>query len=173
MPAQSNTETVVSVEEYLRTPYSPDCDYEDGVVMERNVGELPHSWLQGALVAYLFRRRKVWNITSLPEQRFRVRERKYMVPDVCVLQGPKPEQRVLTTPPLLWIEILSSEDRPIRITRKVNDALSFGTPNVWVIDPDTLESYVATPTQQIELPDGVLKIAGTEIIIPLRELEAD
>jgi Uma2 family endonuclease len=172
MPAQS-TQALVSVEEYLNTAYKPDCDYEDGVVMERNVGEVPHSRLQGLLIAYLFRRRKTWNITALPEQRFQIREKKYMVPDVCVLEGPKPEQRILTSPPLLWIEILSSEDRPIRVNRRVNDALAFGAPHVWVIDPDTLESYVATPTRHVELPDGVLTIPDTEIVIPLRELEED
>ncbi len=46
--------TLISVEEYLRTSYRPDCDYVDGEVLERNVGELDHSWLQTALSAYLF-----------------------------------------------------------------------------------------------------------------------
>jgi hypothetical protein len=30
---------VVSVEEYLQTAYDPDCDYVDGEVIDRNVGE--------------------------------------------------------------------------------------------------------------------------------------
>jgi len=30
--------TFVSVNEYLRTAYRPDCDYFDGVVLERNLG---------------------------------------------------------------------------------------------------------------------------------------
>jgi len=30
--------TFVSVDEYLRTAYRPDCDYVDGVVLERNLG---------------------------------------------------------------------------------------------------------------------------------------
>ena len=163
----------ISVEEYLRTSYEPDCEYEDGIVIERNVGETPHSWLQTALSAYLFRRRKRWNITALTEQRFRVRARKFMIPDVCVLEGPKPEERVISKPPLLWIEILSSEDRPVRVNKKVNDALAFGTPYVWVIDPDTLESYVATPEKHSTLEDRVLVIPGTEIVIPLGDLEED
>ena len=32
--------TLVSVEEYLHTSYQPDCDYVDGEVQERNLGEL-------------------------------------------------------------------------------------------------------------------------------------
>jgi hypothetical protein len=35
--------TLVSVEEYLHTSYDPDCDYVDGEIVERNVGELDHS----------------------------------------------------------------------------------------------------------------------------------
>ena len=35
--------TMVSVDEYLHTAYHPDCDYVDGVVEDRNVGEKDHS----------------------------------------------------------------------------------------------------------------------------------
>ena len=34
--------TQVSLEEYLRTHYEPDCDYVDGELEERNTGELEH-----------------------------------------------------------------------------------------------------------------------------------
>ena len=37
--------SLVSVREYLSTSYRPDCDYIDGVVLERNVGEKDHSRL--------------------------------------------------------------------------------------------------------------------------------
>ncbi len=33
----------LSLEEYLRTDYEPDCDYLDGQLEERNAGELDHS----------------------------------------------------------------------------------------------------------------------------------
>lgn len=50
----------MSVEEYLRTSFDgPDRDYVDGEVLERNVGEHPHSeiqWLIGALFAELSKR---------------------------------------------------------------------------------------------------------------------
>lgn len=49
----------VPEEEYLSTVYEPDCEYEDGVLIERNAGEGSHSWLQAALGAYFFRRRKL------------------------------------------------------------------------------------------------------------------
>ena len=45
--------TLVPVEEYLRTTYHPDCDYVDGEVLERNVGERDHSKVQRELIYYL------------------------------------------------------------------------------------------------------------------------
>ena len=39
-------EALVPVEEYLRTSYDPDCDYVDGEVVERNLGERDHSSAQ-------------------------------------------------------------------------------------------------------------------------------
>ena len=40
------TPALIPVEEYLRTVYRPDCDYIDGEVLERNLGEKPHARLQ-------------------------------------------------------------------------------------------------------------------------------
>ena len=57
-----STTTLVSEQEYLHTVYEPDCEYEDGILIERNVGEQEHSWLQAALAAYFFKRRKAWGI---------------------------------------------------------------------------------------------------------------
>ena len=38
--------TLISVSEYLKSSYRPDCDYVDGRVEERNVGEHDHAALQ-------------------------------------------------------------------------------------------------------------------------------
>jgi len=32
--------TLISVQEYIATSYRPDCDYVDGEVRERNLGNL-------------------------------------------------------------------------------------------------------------------------------------
>ena len=37
--------TLISVQEYMATTYRPDCDYVDGEVRERNLGEIEHSHL--------------------------------------------------------------------------------------------------------------------------------
>jgi len=48
---------LMSVDEYLHKRFRPDCDFVDGVVQERNLGERDHSSLRGALVAIFYHNR--------------------------------------------------------------------------------------------------------------------
>jgi hypothetical protein len=49
MPTPLLGETLISVEQYLATSYEPDCDYVDGRIEERNLGEFDHSSVQTRL----------------------------------------------------------------------------------------------------------------------------
>jgi Uma2 family endonuclease len=164
---------LVSEAEYLVTVYEPDREYSDGEVIERNMGEQDHSWLQSALTAYFFRRRRKWSIEVYTEQRVRIGPGRYMIPDICVIPAPRPPEKIFTTPPLLWIEILSPEDRPIRVNEKIRQLLDFGVRAIWVIDPETLEAEIHTPAQSRSVDDAVLRVEGTPIEVPLRGLEED
>ncbi|HWE52307.1 MAG TPA: Uma2 family endonuclease [Bryobacteraceae bacterium] len=163
----------VPVEQYLRTAYDPDCEYIDGQVVERSAGEYPHSRLQGLLYAYFLRRRKPWNITPIIVQRVQVAPTTFLIPDIYVLSGPEPRTKIVTEPPLIWIEILSSEDRPVRVNRKVRKVIQFGAAYVWVIDPETLDSYVTTKNGEYDLADATLRIAESGIVAPLRGIDED
>ena len=167
------TGILVSEEDYLHTSYKPDCEFEDGVLIERNVGTWEHGKVQMALGAYFFNRRKSWNLHIGSKVRVRARAGKYMIPDLCIVEGAEPTDRVVQTPPLLWIEILSPEDRLLRVNRKVHAVLESGVPYVWVIDPETLESDLYTAGKHTPLEDGILRIPGTEIVVPLAEISED
>jgi hypothetical protein len=41
--------TLISLEEYLRSSYRPDCDFIEGQVAERNVGLRTHSRAVGEI----------------------------------------------------------------------------------------------------------------------------
>ena len=169
----ATTHTLVSEEEYLRTSYEPDCEYVDGELVERNVGTLSHSDLQSLLNIYFGRRRKLWAIRVNPDVRVRIRAGKYLIPDLAISTGEKQVGLVLTAPPLIWIEILSPDDRPIRVSRKVREILEFGVPYVWIIDPETLESELHTPHGSTILADGTLRIPNTPIEVPFNALDED
>ena len=161
----------VSEEEYLGTAYEPDCEFEDGALIERNLGEQDHSWLQTALAAYFFRRRRLWGIEVFTEQRHRIRAGKYMLPDVCVIKQPRPAEKVFSRPPLIWVEILSPEDRPLKVNDKVRQAIEFGVPNVWVIDPETFEAEIHTPAGSRKVEDRILRVPDSPISVPLDGLD--
>ena len=48
--------TPISVDEYLHTLYRPDCDYVDGEIVERNIGEKSHGKLQVEIWFFLDRK---------------------------------------------------------------------------------------------------------------------
>lgn len=137
------------------------------------MGEKEHAILQ-AVLTYLFMRNKAeWDVEVYPELRVQVNATNYRVPDITVTRAGLKWERILRTPALLFIEILSPEDTLSRIRQRVDDYLRFGTEHVWVIDPDTRKAYVCSPRGFQEPEDGMLTIPGTPIRVMLNELFAE
>ena len=166
-----STAIVVPLNEYLATSYRPDCEYLDGELLERNVGEWDHSRLQMLLSRYLCNREKTWGIIVVPEQRVQVKATRFRVPDISVLAGSAPAGPILVEPPFLCIEILSRNDRMEEMQARIDDYLSFGVRYVWLIHPRTRRAFVYTSEQVLEVKDGVLRTDGPDICVPLVELE--
>jgi hypothetical protein len=82
MATQPFGERFIPVEEYLSTGYDPDCEYDDGVVVERNLGEIEHAYLQTLLATLFTVRSAEWNVLALTEQRVQIAPRRFLVPDV-------------------------------------------------------------------------------------------
>jgi Uma2 family endonuclease len=165
-----STETLLSLDDYLNTSYSPDREYRDGVLVERNVGENAHARLQILLGAFLVAHERRWKIKTYTELRTKIRERWYPIPDVCIYSLPAFEGRYPEQPPLLWIEILSHDDRMVDVLAKAGELIANGVPYVWIIDPNTLESQLHSADGVNSVPDQTLRLPGTEIVIPLREV---
>lgn len=165
-----STRTLISVEEYLASSYEPDCDYVDGQLEERNLGERYHARFQARLVIYLSSRFEKEGMEVLPEVRVQVKPTRFRVPDICAARADSDES-VLTKPPFLCIEILSSEDGMSRIERRINDYLEMGVSYVWVLDPETKQVYIATPVEGLREVEGkVLRTENPVIELPLDEV---
>lgn len=160
---------LLSAEEYLRTSLSPDCDYVDGELEERNVGEFQHARIQARLTAYFFAREKQWSIVVAPELRVQVTKHRYRVADFCILSQGHAIEEVIQTPPLLVVEILSPEDRVSRTEERIEDYLAMGVPYVWLIDPTSRRAWIYMPGQRTEAREGMLH-ANPPIEMPLAEL---
>ena len=166
------TETLISVEEYLNTSYDPDREYLDGRVVERNLGELDHSELQTEFAIFLGTLRAPVGFRIYVEQRVQVKANRFRVPDICIVVGPRPRGRILVEPPLVCIEILSREDRVSDLQERVDDYLEFGVRYVWVIDPRKQRAWVYTTEGVREAKDGVLRTTAPEIVDTLGEIYA-
>jgi Uma2 family endonuclease len=162
------TGTLISVEEYLKTVYRPDCDYVAGAVEERNLGEFDHGLVQTRFAYFLMGLYKQTGLLPVTELRMRVSQNKYRIPDVVVIQN-KPAGKVLTEPPLLCIEILSSADKLSRMNTRVQEYLEFGVPVVWVVDPAEKTIWIYRKSGMQEATASI-KLDGTSIEIPFSEI---
>ncbi len=166
----STTRTLISVEEYLASSYEPDCDYVDGHIEERNLGEWNHGTLQARIGAYFLTRYEKDGVQVASELRVQVKAKRFRIPDVCVVLG-DPGEEILTKPPFLCIEILSPEDRMSRIKERINDYLAMGVPYAWVLDPQTKRAYCVTMAGGWrEVTDGVLRTENPVLEVPLSEI---
>lgn len=161
----------MTVDEYLHAQFDgPDRDYVDGEVIERNMGELPHARLQGYLIRLLSRLAESLQMEVLPEIRIQVSPTRFRVADIAVWRPGPIGQRIPTVPPFLVVEILSQEDRLVRLQPKIQEYLAHGAEWVWVIDPDERRAMCYSPRD----PGGVLveelRTANPEMRIPLAEL---
>lgn len=162
--------TLIRVSEYLSTSYRPDCDYVDGEILQRNLGEYDHAKLQKKLILHFGNREKQLGIHVFPAQRVHVSRTRLRVPDICVVTGAEPDEQIFTKPPLLCIEILSPEDTMTRMLERIGDYLTFGVAHVWVLDPGTERAYDCTATGMREVKDGELRTENPQIAVPLAEI---
>ena len=165
----SNTNSM-TVSEYLNSSYSPDRDFVDGRIEERNLGEHDHAAVQAALVLWFGQHQDEWHIEVLPEQRIRISPTRFRVPDICLVSLDEPVEQILTKPPLACIEILSPEDTLRRMQERVDDYRDFGVTNIWVLDPATQKGYDCTSSGFLDATE--FAISGTSIRLVLSELFA-
>ena len=173
LPVYESEPALVTVEEYLRTVYEPECDYVDGWLEDRNVGEYDHALLQTLLAHIFMTNRKEWGVLPLTELRTQVKLTRFRCPDVLVLRADAPREQILTHPPLIAIEILSPEDRVSRFRVKIDDYVAFGVENIWIIDPATRTAMTADRFGMHPVETGELTVPNTPIRVVLAELFAE
>ncbi|HEX5233705.1 MAG TPA: Uma2 family endonuclease [Silvibacterium sp.] len=146
----TTTPSRISVSEYLHTSYHPDCDYVDGIIEERNLGELDHAELQRAFILYLLQHEREWNIRALPEIRVQAAPTHFRIADIAIVSVTAPREQIIHTPPLAVIEILSPEDRVPRYADRLDDYRVMGVKSIWVVDPAARKGFNCSNGEWIE-----------------------
>ncbi|MDR3771904.1 MAG: Uma2 family endonuclease [Terracidiphilus sp.] len=173
MATLPNSEELWTVREYLRTSWSPDREFVDGRIEERNSGEKDHSIIQRFLTVLFAVKRAEWGVEVFPELRAQTAARNFRVPDVLVVLAGESFERYITRAPLIAIEILSPEDRLTVMQGKAAEYRRFGTENIWIIDPEPRIAYCYTGAGLEEVHTGELTVPGTPIRVVLSELFAE
>ncbi len=173
MATLPTSESIWTVREYLAASWSPDREFVDGRIEERNLGEKEHSLIQRYLTFLFMLKRQEWGVEVFPELRTQVAPTSFRVPDVLAVRAGESFDRYLTRPPLIAIEILSPEDSLRSIQEKSAQYLRFGIPNIWIIDPEPRLAYRYTAAGLELVQTGELTVAETPIRVTLSELFAE
>jgi len=164
----ATTAAPITLDEYISTSYSPDCEYIDGVVVERNVGQGKHAYAQGKIYLFLSGQVLSRSLIVLPEQRVRVSSTRVRIPDVCIIEE---LEEVVTKPPLLCVEVLSPDDRWSRVIASVSDYQMMGVPCVWVIDPYQVKAWTfESENPPVEVNDGRLTAQSLGVEVQLTDV---
>ena len=162
---------LMTVEEYRQTSFDgADRDYVDGEAIERNTGELPHARLQGELFYRLRSLATSLGLHVLPEIRVQVAATRFRVADIAVWRPGAVGQRIPTVPPFLVVEILSAEDRLVRLQPKIREYLAHGVEWVWVVDPDERRALSYSPADPGGVLVDTLRTQDPDLTVPLADL---
>jgi Uma2 family endonuclease len=169
--------TLTSLEEYLHTSYEPDMEYVDGVLVERNVGTLLHSFLLTIVIGFLDQFRNTHAIRILPTCRLQMGTAvRYRVPDVIALRAPYTKGLVAVDVPVIVVEIKSPDDNFDEVIDKCLEYSALGIPYILVFDPDHRRMYrfasgslTITKSVDVALPTGSFEIVADSLFAELDE----
>ena len=160
--------TLIPVEEYLQTSYKPACEYRDGVLTQKPMPTWKHSLIQiriGQLVLVGYP-----DFRAGTELTVRLREGRYLVPDVAVQHKDRIQDPYPTEPVHLCVEVMSPEDRLSEVIAKGEEYLEWGVPMVWIVDPERRRGWEFSRAGGLHevSPDGSL--TADPISIPLADV---
>jgi Uma2 family endonuclease len=169
----ASPQSATRLDYYLQTDLRPDCDYVDGEILERNVGEREHSFLQLKIAMLISEHERNWGVAVYPEHRVQVARDRFRVPDVCVVSAADPFEKIVTRPPLLCVEIMSSQDRWARITERFEDYRRMGVTSLWAVDPIEGKAWAWSIGHPEWKETIVLEVPGTPIRIDVAPIFAE
>jgi Uma2 family endonuclease len=158
----------MDVSEYLRTSFEgADCEYLDGEIVERNMGELPHGDVQLNLGTLLRQLRKQLGLRVVPEIRIQISPTRYRVADLAAWRSDNIGTGIPTVAPFLVVEILSPEDRMVRMLPKIQEYLSIGVQWIWIVDSREQSALLYSAQNPAGAACDILRTENPSIEIPL------
>lgn len=118
--------------------------------------------LRTILAAHFHTNRRTWDIVPLSRQRILFASGDSTVCDICIVAADAPVERVVRTPPMVCIDVISSE--PLAFVQNRVDAYeSMGVKHIWLLDPAFRTGWRATSSGLFQVRDDQLAISGTSV----------
>jgi Uma2 family endonuclease len=135
----------------------------------RNVGDNPHSKVQGRLSGIFYELSKKYRLHLRPELRIRTDSSRYRVADFAVFEGQEPTERFPSSPPHVIVEIVSPDDRFTEIVEKLDEYHRWGATHTWLVDPHSrkLSVYGSAGLAEVpafELPEFDLRLTFADLV---------
>jgi len=163
-----STKVLMDVSDYLHTSFEgSDREYLDGEIVERNMGEIPHSDVQSNLIGLLRQLRSRLGLRVMPEIRIQISPSRYRVADLAVWRNDEIGKGIPTVAPFLVVEILSPEDRMVRMLPKIQEYLFIGVEWIWIVDPQEKSALLYSKKNPAGAVCDILLTENPEIEIPL------
>lgn len=164
------TATQVSLAEYLRNNYEPECELISGELIPKPMGTLEHMNTEKKLIRLLgaYEERGLGHV--LQELSCRKGD-DVRVPDIVFYQpGAQFENGLLIDSPLLAVEVLSPSQRPSELFAKCEAYHAWGVPYCWVIDPIKKAGWEyhrerSVQSKEEDLQAGEIKISLAELFL--------
>jgi len=107
------------------------------------------------------------------ETRLRLRKNLVLIPDVTVFHPTEPCSGLPEFPPLIAIEVLSSDDRLTKVRSKLEEYRAWGVKHVWLVDPRQRRMYTCgnglTEVASLRVLEFDLEILPGDIFGPVCE----
>ena len=117
--------TLIPLSEYLKTSYRPDCDYIDGELKDRNLGEQPHGHEFRAIVAFHLpnenRKELVYTRAHRREPCTDSVRPAFAFLTSRILRSSDPLDPIVRFAPYICIEVLSKDDTLMEIRTRVDE----------------------------------------------------
>lgn len=157
----------ITVEEYLHTSFpGVDCEYRDGKLVERSLPVYSHGRTQALLGTIFGLLPKRLSVHPRFGTRMKLREGLCLIPDVAVFWPSEPIE-VPDSPPLVAIEVLSTDDRLTAVREKLDEYRAWGVPHVWLVDPHYRRLYICDSglkeVKSFAIPELGIEIGPTQI----------
>lgn len=158
-------EQLISVEEYLARETKPASEYEDGVVWQKPMASWKHGVIQQSTCQLINLGR--FSLKAASEINCRIREGKYLVPDVIAQRRDAIQDPYPIEPVALCVEILSPGDLMSETIAKCEAYHGWGVPMTWILDPEMRQAWHFRRGERLhELPpDGFLEAEDLRVAV--------